>query len=532
MLPTLLMIILIVFFILHMMPNTLGRIILGIQASQEQVDQLNESLGYNDPLPVQYARYLWNAVHGDFGESYQFGRPVYDILLPKFPTTLKLAFFAMAVACTLGVPIGVLAAVKKYSAADMLVAVTGLFFASIPTIFLGILMMLLFSLRLEWLPSNAIGGFRNYIMPVLSLSLPSMAFISRMTRSTMLDVISQDYIQTARAKGCGPMRIIFCHELRNAMMPVVTALTFAESFDPHTANEFDRMVVNSVLDTLFMYDENGDPAPCLAESWTEDGLDITVTLRQGVKFHDGADFNADAVLKNYEYELAGEYGTLFPTYVANITKVDDYTVVITKATTYASVLDYCCSYFYMVSPAAYDADPEGFAVHPVGTGAYVFDHKDEATGYVYLTANEDYFQGAPAFKNLEVHTALIAMENGELDLYLTPSNADFEIALENDALKTGTTTGWTQMTLVTFGEPYISDPNLRKAIMYAVNAENAAIYYGMRRVHHGRLRRFHRNAVLRSREGRRVSGSVQLQRRDAGDQRHRAGRAGGRVYRL
>lgn len=110
---------------------------------------------------------------------------------------------------------------------------------------------------------------------------------------------------------------------------VVTALTSAESFDQHTANEFDRMVVNSVLDTLFMYDENGDPAPCLAESWTEDGMDITVTLRQGVKFHDGTDFNADAVLKNYEYELAGEYGTLFPTYVANITKVDDYTVVIT-----------------------------------------------------------------------------------------------------------------------------------------------------------------------------------------------------------
>lgn len=115
----------------------------------------------------------------------------------------------------------------------------------------------------------------------------------------------------------------------------------------------------------------------------------------------------------------------------------------------------------------------------------MFDHKDETTGYVYPTANEDNFQGAPAFKNLEVHTALdsatalIAMENGELDLYLTPTNSDYEIALENDALKTGTTTGWTQMTLVTFGEPYISDPNLRKAIMYAVNAENAAIYYGM-----------------------------------------------------
>lgn len=222
MVPTLLLIVFIVFSILHLMPNTPGRIILGIQASQEQVDLLNESLGYNDPLPLQYGRYLLNALRGDFGQSYQFGRPVFEILMPKFPTTLRLAFFAMVTACALGIPIGVIAAVRKYSAVDMLVTVTGLFFASIPTFFLGVLMLLLFSLRLEWLPSNGIGSWRHYIMPVLSLSLPSMAFISRMTRSTMLDVINQDYIQTARAKGCGPMRIIFCHELRNAMMPVVT----------------------------------------------------------------------------------------------------------------------------------------------------------------------------------------------------------------------------------------------------------------------------------------------------------------------
>lgn len=220
--PTMLLIIFIVYFILHLMPNTPGRIILGIQATQEQVDALNDSLGYNDPLPTQYVRYIVSALHGDFGESYQYHRPVFDILLPKFPTTLKLAFFSMLVACLLGVPIGVIAAVKKYSAVDMITTVTGLFFASIPTFFLGILMLLLFSLRLEWLPSNGIGSFKSYIMPVLSLSLPSMAFISRMSRSTMLDVINQDYIQTAKAKGCSPMRIIFHHELRNAMMPVVT----------------------------------------------------------------------------------------------------------------------------------------------------------------------------------------------------------------------------------------------------------------------------------------------------------------------
>ena len=224
MVPTLLFIIFIVFSILHLMPSTPGRIILGIQASEEQVNALNESLGYNDPLIVQYARYIWNGLQGDFGDSYQYGRPVFGILLPKFPTTLKLAFFSMVVAALLGIPIGIIAAVKKYSVIDTLTTVTALFFASIPTFFLGILMMLLFALKLGWLPSSGLSGWSSYIMPVLALALPSMAFVSRMTRSTMLDTINQDYVQTARAKGCSPMRIIFHHEIRNAMMPVVTQL--------------------------------------------------------------------------------------------------------------------------------------------------------------------------------------------------------------------------------------------------------------------------------------------------------------------
>lgn len=222
MIPTLLFIIFVIFTILHLMPSTPGRVILGIQATQEQVDALNDSLGYNDPLLVQYARYVWNALHGDFGQSYQYGRDVYAILLPKFPTTVRLAFFSMLVAAAVGIPIGVIAAVRRYSALDTVTAVTALFFASIPTFVLGILMMLLFSLKLHWLPSGGLTSWKGYILPVLSLSLPSMAFLSRMTRSTMLDTISQDYVQTARAKGCGSLRIIFRHELRNAMLPIVT----------------------------------------------------------------------------------------------------------------------------------------------------------------------------------------------------------------------------------------------------------------------------------------------------------------------
>lgn len=222
MIPTMLAIIFIIFFIIQLMPSTPGRIILGIKASEEQVIEKNNELGYYDPLPVKYFRYIKNVLQGDFGNSYQSGRPVFDVLLPKFPTTLRLAFFSILTASVVGVLIGILSAEKRYSAADVLMTVLALFFASIPTYFLGILMMLFFSLRLGILPSSGVGDWRYMVMPVLSLALPSAAFISRITRSTMLDTISEDYVMTARAKGCPPMRIIFSHELRNAMMPVVT----------------------------------------------------------------------------------------------------------------------------------------------------------------------------------------------------------------------------------------------------------------------------------------------------------------------
>ena len=222
MIPTMLAIIFIIFFIIHLMPNTPGRVILGISASEEQVFEKNQELGYYDPVPVQYIHYITNALQGDFGTSYQFGRPVFDILLPKFPTTFRLAFLSILTASVLGIFLGILSAEKKYSAADVTMTVLALFFASIPTFFLGIIMMLFFSLRLGILPSSGSGDWTHMVMPVLSLALPSAAFISRITRSTMLDTISEDYVMTARAKGCSPIRIIFAHELRNAMMPVVT----------------------------------------------------------------------------------------------------------------------------------------------------------------------------------------------------------------------------------------------------------------------------------------------------------------------
>lgn len=224
MIPTMLFIVFVIFTILNLIPNSPGRIILGMNVSEEEIIALNEKLGYYDPLPVKYVNYLGDALQGDFGESYKYGKPVFELLMPKFPTTAKLAFLSMLVSAVIGIPVGIISAVKKHSLADRASTVIALLLGSIPSFFLGVMMILLFSLKLHWLPSNGLGTWKNYIMPVLTLSLPSAAFLSRMTRTTMLDAMEQDYIRTARAKGCKPMRIVFCHGLRNALMPVVTQL--------------------------------------------------------------------------------------------------------------------------------------------------------------------------------------------------------------------------------------------------------------------------------------------------------------------
>ena len=220
--PTVLFVVFVIFSIIHLMPSSPGRIILGLYATDEEVEALNESMGYNDPLLVQYVRYVGDALRGDFGTSYQSGRPVFEVLLPKFPTTFTLAVFSMLVACALGIPLGILSAVKQHSLADTATTVGSLIFASIPSFFLGILLMLLFAWKLKLLPSSGVGTPLHYVLPVLTLALPVAAYLSRLTRTTMLDVLGQDYIITAQAKGCPRMRVIFAHALRNALMPVVT----------------------------------------------------------------------------------------------------------------------------------------------------------------------------------------------------------------------------------------------------------------------------------------------------------------------
>lgn len=222
--PTLLFIVFVVFFILNVTPGDPGRIMLGPTATQEQVDMVNESLGVNRPLLVRYVDYVWDALHGDFGTSYTFNVPVTKVLMPKFPTTLKLAILSVIGSAMLGIPLGILSAVKKHSIIDNGLTVIALFLASVPGFWLGLMLMLLLSLQLGWLPSSGVGTWQHYVMPVMTLALPSAAFISRLTRTTMLDCMNQDYIRTAKGKGARDGRVVFGHALRNALIPVVTQL--------------------------------------------------------------------------------------------------------------------------------------------------------------------------------------------------------------------------------------------------------------------------------------------------------------------
>ena len=222
--PILLFVILIVFYIMSITPGDPARIILGKDAPQEAIDALQEKLGLNKPFFRRYIDYIGGVLRFDFGEGYRSGKPVFQEILPKFPTTLRLAVLSVILSTLLGIPIGLLSAAKKHSALDMTVTVSALVLASIPGFWLSLLQILVFSLLLGILPSNGIGSFSHYIMPTLTISLPAAAVLSRMTRAQMLEVMRQDYIRTARSKGADNTRIIWKHALRNTLMPVITAV--------------------------------------------------------------------------------------------------------------------------------------------------------------------------------------------------------------------------------------------------------------------------------------------------------------------
>ena len=214
----------IVFLIMNLTPGNAAQMILGQSANPEQVAKLEAELGLDQPFFTRYFNFILGALHGDFGQSYQTRLPVFDEILARFPTTLRLATLAMLLATLVGVPVGVISAIRQYSIVDNVSMVAAMLFASLPSFVMGLLLQLSFALNLKWFPATGADSLRSFVLPAITLSAGTMATLTRMTRSTMLEVIRADYVRTARAKGVGERQIVLRHCLRNALLPIVTVI--------------------------------------------------------------------------------------------------------------------------------------------------------------------------------------------------------------------------------------------------------------------------------------------------------------------
>lgn len=207
-------------------------LILGPDASAEQVAALRAELGLDKSVFVRYFNYMYNAIQGDLGNSWYNSRPVIDEFLLRLPNTLALAFSALGITIVVGLTFGTLAAVRQNRPIDGITLIFALLFASMPSFWFGLILQIIFCLELQWLPPMGSGTFKHMILPATTLALGTIASQVRMTRSSILDVVNMNYIRTARAKGAGEFRVVFRHVIRNALMPVVTnwGLTFATAF--------------------------------------------------------------------------------------------------------------------------------------------------------------------------------------------------------------------------------------------------------------------------------------------------------------
>jgi ABC-type dipeptide/oligopeptide/nickel transport system permease component len=220
--PVLFLISLLVFLMLHFIPGDPAVVVAGLEAPVEVVEQIRAELGLDKPLRVQYLAFMGRILKGDLGTSIRTGAPVTLEIAERFPYTLTIAFWATLLAAVVGMTTGVIAAVNHNRFWDNVTMVLTLLAISTPSYWLGLMLMLLFALYLGLLPSFGVSTPLHYIMPVITLGTQSAGLIARMTRSAMLDVLSQDYVRTARAKGLREIRVILKHGLKNALLPVVT----------------------------------------------------------------------------------------------------------------------------------------------------------------------------------------------------------------------------------------------------------------------------------------------------------------------
>ncbi len=241
--PILLGVSMIIFILKTITPGDPARQILGNSATEEQVQEKREELGLNDPVYVQYFNYIKGIVTElDFGDSYRTGAPVLEEIAPRLITSAKITFGAVLIGAAIGILLGIISALRKYTWVDSLVLVISMFFQSVPEFVVALVLIMVFAVNLHLLPANGIDTWQGYIMPMMCIALSSVANYTRLTRSSMLEVLGEDYIRTARAKGQTEGNITYHHALRNAMIPV------AQSIGTNLANSIGG---GMVLETVF-----------------------------------------------------------------------------------------------------------------------------------------------------------------------------------------------------------------------------------------------------------------------------------------
>jgi len=222
--PVLIGISLLLFFMLRMLPGDPAQVLAGQMATPQEIENIRHQLGLDRPIYEQYAIYLSHLARFDLGRSARTQNPVIEEIWARLPNTLLLAVVAIGLACLFGIPAGIISAVRPYSWIDYAVTMTALFGISMPVFWLGLMLVVIFAVWLHWLPAGGIGGWQYVILPSITLASFVVAFIARMTRSTMLETLSQDYTTTARSKGLTEKMVVIKHALRNALIPIITVV--------------------------------------------------------------------------------------------------------------------------------------------------------------------------------------------------------------------------------------------------------------------------------------------------------------------
>ena len=215
-------VLLLTFLLIHLVPGDPVEVMLGESASVADKDALRADLGLNQPLITQFGRYLGKLSHGDFGQSIHSKTPIIELLKMRYPATLKLAGLALLIGISIGVPLGIWAALKNGHWQDLMVTIISVRFSAMPAFWLGPILMLIFALWLGWLPVSGMDSRASIILPAITLGLGLSAILTRMTRTSLLEVLNDDYIRTARAKGLSESTVILRHALRAALLPIIT----------------------------------------------------------------------------------------------------------------------------------------------------------------------------------------------------------------------------------------------------------------------------------------------------------------------